>query len=199
MENGSNFDAIYLDFQKAFDKADIGLILHRCREKGITGNLGIWILDYLSDRKQAVIANDEISDICKVISGVPQGSILGPLLFLILIDNIDDKVRKSSTSIFADDTKATAEINSIEEAITLQEDLEILYEWSEENNMVFNGLKFECIKYGTNELLKTQYDYIDPTNSNSIMDKPVIRDLGIQMDLSGQFETHIHSFFYKNQ
>lgn len=57
--------------------------------------------------------------------------------------------------------------------------------------MVFNGLKFECIKYGTNELLKTQYDYIDPTNSNSIMDKPVIRDLGIQMDLSGQFETHI--------
>lgn len=141
LENGSNFDIIYLDFQKAFDKADIGLVLHRCREKGITGDLGIWILDYLSNRRQAVISNNEISEICEVISTVPQGSILGPLFFFILIDNIDENITKLSASIFADDTKATSEIKTIEDAISLQNDLTVLYEWSEVNNMAFNGLK----------------------------------------------------------
>ena len=66
-------DVILLDFQKAFDKADFGLMLYRCKEKGIFGKLGVWLDNYLKNRKQAVIANDEISVILEVKSGMPQG------------------------------------------------------------------------------------------------------------------------------
>ena len=88
MENGYNIDSIYLDFQKAFDQSDFGVIMSRCLEIGITGDIGAWIYNYLIQREQYVIVNNEISRVAHVRSGVPQGSVLGPLLFLILIDSI---------------------------------------------------------------------------------------------------------------
>ena len=86
MEVGVNIDSVYLDFQKAFDKASHNIILRRCKQKGIDGNLGIWLGNYLVNRKQIVIANNVATNELTVQSGVPQGSILGPILFLILID-----------------------------------------------------------------------------------------------------------------
>ena len=73
LESKVNIDSIYLDFQKAFDKADHHIIAKRCEEKGITGLLGKWILNYLSDRTQRVIAKNEVSEELTVVSGVPQG------------------------------------------------------------------------------------------------------------------------------
>ena len=90
LENGSNMDSIYLDFQKAFDQSDFGVILNRCKKIGITGNIGSWLHNYLIDRKQYVIVNNDIARVTQVRSGEPQGSILGPLLFLILIDSISN-------------------------------------------------------------------------------------------------------------
>ena len=191
IENNCNVDVILLDFQKAFDKADFGLILHRCKSKGIYGKLGIWLENYLHNRKQAVIENDQISKTLEVESGVPQGSILGPLLFLLLIDNIGDEAENSAISIFADDTKASKKIASIEDAESLQNDLNALYTWSEHNNMAFHGLKFECLKFGNQRELADQYDYIDSTGANPIREAQNVRDLGIYIDAGGSFDYHI--------
>ena len=92
MEEGGNVDTVYLDFSKAFDKVDIGILCHKLRELGIHGNLAIWIFNFLTNRKQAVIANGAKSSVSTVDSGVPQGTVLGPLLFLIMINDIDKDI-----------------------------------------------------------------------------------------------------------
>ena len=146
LESGHNVDTVYLDFSKAFDKVDKGILAKRMKEMGIHGKLGEWIFNFLSGRNQIVIANGTKSSPSEVISGVPQGTVLGPLLFLILIDSIGQSDIDCIISLFADDTrltKYTKEENNIEK---FQEDLETIYQWSNYNIMVFNGTKFEVLK-----------------------------------------------------
>ena len=104
LETGENIDVIYLDFLKAFDKVDIGILLRKAKALGISGKLGRWIHSFLTGRQQVVLVNGKKSKISDVISGVPQGTVLGPLLFLIYISDISDGV-KSSIKVYVDDTK----------------------------------------------------------------------------------------------
>ena len=154
LKNGSNLDSIYLDLQKAFDQSDFGVILERCKNIGITGDIGSWIHNYLIDRDQYVIVNYDISRVAQVRSGVSQGSAFGLLLFLILIDSISNMNLSCSLGIFADDTKAIRKIANNVDAQELQADLNQLYIWAENNDMKFNGDKFESIKHGDNKELK---------------------------------------------
>merc|ERR1712215_393203 len=89
LEDGDNVDVIYLDFSKAFDKVDFLVTFHKIKHLGITGRLGKWIYSFLTGRTQTVIVNGAKTDTSEVNSGVPQGSVLGPLLFLILLGDID--------------------------------------------------------------------------------------------------------------
>ena len=133
--------------------------MNRCKTIGITGDIGKWIYNYLIEREQFVIVNNDISKVAYVRSGVPQGSVLGPLLFLILIDSISQVNLKCNLGIFANDTRAIHEIASMTDAQDLQADLNQLYIQAEQNNMKFNGDKFETIKHGNNKELKDNYKY----------------------------------------
>ena len=83
MENGHTADVIYLDFAMAFDKVDHGLLIKKLKLVGVGGSVLKWIYDFLSDRKQVVTVEGELSEKKEVVSGVPQGSVLGSLLFII--------------------------------------------------------------------------------------------------------------------
>ena len=123
LEMGYNVDVVYLDFAKAFDKVDHNILLHKLKSHGINGKTLRWIQAFLEKRTQKVVVNGKLSSPHQVISGVPQGSVLGPLLFLILIGDIDENTMHSLISSFADDTRATKGLKEETDAASLQNDL----------------------------------------------------------------------------
>ena len=128
LEQGIPVDTVYLDFAKAFDKVDHYCLLQKLSDTGIGGKLGRWIHSFLTDRKQSVLVNNHFSEDVEVVSGVPQGSVLGPLLFVIMINDIDNTVKQAKVRCFADDTRATAGVGDVKQASLLQSDLEAIYE-----------------------------------------------------------------------
>ncbi len=114
----------------------------------MTGNLLRWIKNWLTDRKQRVVINGEHSDWLGVNSGVPQGSVLGPLLFLVYIDDLEDDIL-SKLSKFADDTKVAGVVDSLEQSQKLQMDLARLGEWAQKWDMEFNVDKCKVMHIGT--------------------------------------------------
>src|SRR5260221_1084505 len=125
VDQGHPVDVIYLYLQKAFDKVPHERLLLKLKAHGITGEIAIWIRAWLRDRQQRVILNNEKSDYRAVKSGVPQGSILDPLLFLVYINDLDEGIL-SKVLKFADDTKLVAKIASNEDIAKLRHDLETL-------------------------------------------------------------------------
>ena len=166
-------------------------MLRVIKQLGVCGNLHNWIKSFLLGRTQRVMVNGHLSDAASVKSGVPQGSVLGPLLFLILISDIDKDIVDSFLSSFADDTRIGKSVSSEEDASGLQGDLNKVYEWATLNNMSFNNSKFELLRYGLNTDLKdgTSYESLD---GSQIETKTHVKDLGVIMSNSGSFSEHIN-------
>jgi ribonuclease P/MRP protein subunit RPP40 len=197
LESGANCDVVYLDYAKAFDKVDIGILMERMKTKGISGKIGRWILNWLSGRVQAVLAEGGISSSSSVTSGVPQGSVLGPLLFLIMIDSIASCGISGWLSIFADDTRVARAIPDTAAAECLQDDLDRVYSWKDTANMEFNEDKFEALQYGSQTNLKVAYNYLTPNSMNVIEFKDSLKDLGVTMSADGKFDLHIDNVVRK--
>ena len=128
--NKSVLDVIYFDFSKAFDTVPHRRLITKLKAYGIHGKILQWIEDFLKDRTQIVKVNGENSHFISVISGIPQDSVLGPVLFLIYINDLPDLV-KSNVLLFADDTKILREIKSKEDLLVLQSDISALEDWSQ--------------------------------------------------------------------
>ena len=121
-------DLIIMDFAKAFDKVPHKRLLHKLEYYGIRGSTHKWINSWLSGRTQQVVLDGQASDPVPVLSGVPQGSVLGPILFLIFINDLLDNIR-SSVHLFADDCVLYRNIHSLQDCLALQEDLTSLGHW----------------------------------------------------------------------
>ena len=135
LDGGSSVDMVYLDFSKAFDKVDHGILLHKLKALGITGNLGIWFYNFLTNQSHFVRFPCGISADSPVLSGVPQGTVLGPLLFLIRIADINKDVSKSNLIRFADDTRIYTKIRDVSDCNLLQQDLNHINDGASTNNM----------------------------------------------------------------
>ena len=126
-----------------------------------------------------------------MISGVPQGTVLGPVLFLLIIDSLGDLNLEASIMSFADDSKITMPINNIEDALKLQKCLKKLDNWQLDNNMCFNVSKFNVLQMGKPHEMKTEYNYITPGNNNIISPCDVVRDLGVLINDNGTYSEHV--------
>ena len=145
---GKRLDTIFLDFAKAFDKVDHNILLEKVKKHKIGGKIGLWISEFLRGRKFRVVANGCMSREEDVISGVPQGTVLAAILFVIMISDIDENVKKCIVRSFADDTRINKKISNDEDKELMQKDLETIYKWARENKMKFNESKFEQMAHG---------------------------------------------------
>ena len=137
MAGGRQTDILILDFAKAFDRVNHSLLAHKLQYYGIQGALNLWISDFLEDRRQAVVINGARSEFVDVQSGVPQGSVLGPCLFLVYINDMPDLLT-SSVRLFADDTAAYDTVTAHEDQTQLQYNLDQLVMWEKRWDMLFH-------------------------------------------------------------
>ena len=150
LDRGMQTDALILDFQKAFDKVPHQRLLEKLKYYGIRGNILKWIAQWLTSRTQSVVVDGESSRPAHVKSGVPQGTVLGPLMFLIYINDIADNI-SSGTNIrlFADDCLLYRVIKSSTDTDILQKDLSSLMDWAEKWQMSFNSSKCKTLRITT--------------------------------------------------
>lgn len=189
LEHDKSADVVHLDFSAAFDKVDHGILLHKIRQLGISGRLGVWLHSFLTGREQHVAVDGAVSAASMVVSGVPQGTVVGPLLFLIHINDINEYIQYSSVASFADDTRIMKEITSPVDSEMLQNDLSSLYDWAKNNNMSFNNNKFEHISYSKKSNISCTH-YLAQDGS-PIETTQYVRDLGVTFSSDCSFSVHI--------
>ena len=136
LENKQPVNVVYLDYKKAFDSVPHERLLVKLHAYGIRGNLLLWIRSFLTNRKQRVVINGKSSNLAPVISGIPQGSVLGPILFLIYVNDLPE-VARSKLKLFADDTKLYKSIKYVVDEEILQTDLNSLMGWSKSWQLPF--------------------------------------------------------------
>ena len=190
-DKGLIIDEIFLDFAKAFDKVPHQRLLLKLRKYGIDGNLLCWIESFLGSRKQYVRIKNIVSDEGSVNSGVPQGSVLGPILFLLYINDLPTFI-KSKAKLFADDTKIYRVIRSIYDADILQEDLNSLIDWCKEWRMFFNAAKCHVIHFS-----KKNPNYLYHINGRLIEAPKTEKDLGVVISQDLQPREHIKGVISK--
>ena len=185
---GGVVDTIYFDFAKAFDTVPHQRLIKKLKAYGINGNILNWITAFLTNRTQIVKVNGTKSYPASVLSGIPQGSVLGPILFILYINDLPDEI-SSEAYLYADDTKIFRQIMKREDAILLQSDIHQLELWSKKWLLQFHPKKCTILTLGKfNNIRYThRYNLNDCELEHVFMQK----DLGVIIDFDLKFEEHI--------
>ena len=201
MNKGEVTLAAFLDYSKAFDTVDYKILLTKLRRIGFSNKAAMLMLSYLSDRRQFVEIDDKKSDFGTVLFGVPQGSILGPVLFNLYTVDLQDNVDGGNTNQYADDTtnyEHCKPVNIPATIINMTLSLDQLKQWSTSNNLAFNNKKTKIMLFSTSRMGKL-HDLMNPNHATfhiHHMDQRIERItvyklLGIQFDQNLNWETHI--------
>ena len=177
LDEGAPVDVVYFDFSKAFDKVSHSRLVNKLNNYGIVGSVRDWVSGWLSDRFQRVVVNGKVSSWESVLSGVPQGSVLGPLLFLIFIDDIDEGLGAKCLK-FADDTKIIGRVESEEDRAGIQRDIDRLGKWGDDWEMSFNVGKCKVLHLGGRKNPCSSYKL----NGEDIQEVGKEKDLGVIVD-----------------
>lgn len=181
VDNGERVDVVYLDFQKAFDKVPHKRLIMKIEALGVPSEIVQWIRDWLTNRRQRVVIKGEYSDWSVVKSGVPQGSVLGPLLFVIYVNDMDEGLSNKMLK-FADDAKVVGKVSTQEGIDDMRRDLVKLNDWSHKWQMTFNIEKCKVMHIGSKN--RGEIYSIEGRKLQEVMEE---KDLGVIVtnDLKG--------------
>ena len=187
--HGRQIDAIVMDFSKAFDKVAHDRLLYKLDKYGVHRKTAIWIKDFLSGRTQKVVLDGHCSQNVPVTSGVPQGSVLGPILFLIFINDISQGI-SSQMRLFADDTIIYRQISTHSDSEALQEDLKTLENWSRVWQMEFHPSKCQTLHI-TRSRKPQQFQYT--LYNESLEQVDTAKYLGVYITTDLRWNTHVQA------
>lgn len=195
INNRSQIDAIFLDFSKAFDVVPHPALITKLSAIGIHGKTVSWIKNYLENRRQCVVVNDIMSDYLNVFSGVPQGSVLAPLLFLIYINDIQSCVQPHiQMRLFADDCVVYTTVNTREDQVKLNDSLAAIQNWCDIWGMKLNATKTTCISF-THKKNALQFTYT--INNIPLRKCDEVTYLGVTLTTKLNWEPHINNIYNK--
>ena len=192
LDRGNKLDALYIDLAKAFDSVSHMKLVHKLNCIGIKGTLNLWFQNFLSDRLQCVRVGNNVSSLETVVSGIPQGTILGPLLFIVYVNDMVDVVRTNKISLYADDSKLYGISNTVEDCETIKEDLILMKEYLDLWQLKVNIEKCEILSFGNNNDLN---EYV--LDGNIIEQKNCAKDLGLYISKDLSFRRH-YSIIIRN-
>ena len=187
LNTNKQHDLAVLDFSKAFDRVPHRRLLAKLHHYGIRGHTLKWIEAFLTDRTQKVIVDGATSEPAPVVSGVPQGSVLGPILFLVFINDLPLEV-SSKTRLFADDCVVYREINHMQDCTALQEDLDKLASWEKKWGMSFHPEKCSILRVyrKRNPII---YDYT--LKGHKLVSEQQTKYLGVHISQNLSWKYHI--------
>ena len=186
IENGYDIDCIYVDFMKAFDTVPHKRLIVKMKCYGIVDPILGWVESFLSNRTQYVSVNGKCWELKAVTSGIPQGSVLGPILFVIYINDLPDVVNKY-LYLFADDSKIFNNIKCEKDVEDLQKDLDRMSDWSDRWMLKFHPDKRKHMKIGKKSALSRKYKIKGDIVKNEMEEK----DVGVTFDENLIFECHV--------
>eukprot|EP00794_Sanderia_malayensis_P011225 gene11225-12404_t len=188
LDKGGCLDIVYMDFAKAFDKVPHERLVRKRKGLGVTGSVINWIYSFLSGRRQKVVVDGEESTWSDVVSGVPQGSVLGPTLFVCYINDLPEVIH-TTVKIFADDTKVFTDVSTEGGIIELQEDIQRLQDWAKKWQLTYNIDKCKVMHIG---LKNPKNDYVMVRDGEEIkLESTVLeKDLGVNVDDKLKFDRH---------
>ena len=184
-DNGRGTNVVYLDYSKCFDSVCHSKLLFKLSKYGIAGPALTWLGNFLTNRVQSVKVNNTISPSASVMSGVPQGTVLGPILFLLYSADLPAAVSHCKISMYADDTKIYKEITNIQDCLLLQQDLDSITNWAETWQMSLNPDKTKMLNVG-----KSKVSYTYTLNGGAIEQVDHMKDIGVIVQSNLKFTMH---------
>ena len=194
LDAGLQVDTVYTDFRKAFDTVDYDILLQKLSAIGISGSFLAWIRSYLSDRVQVIKIYDKLSAPVNVCSGVPQGSHLGPLLFLLFINDLKDVFQDCKFLMYADDLKIFRTISCGLDSSKMQDDLMRFEQWCTANMMRLNTAK--CVVMRTHRANRVMLSTYRLSNT-PLIDVDEVCDLGVTFSTKLDFRNHYRNIACK--
>ena len=170
LDDGGQIDIIYTDFEKAFDKVPHGCLISKLHSYGIPDSLIRWIESFLCFKKKQIKINKYFSDSRPVLSGIPQGSVLGPLLFnTFIIDQPDVCERLCRIFLFADDAKLYRHVREREDHLALQGGCQSVFDWSRQWNISLNVAECKVLTVAKNKNFVHKFDYGFATGLHTVV------------------------------
>ena len=193
LDKGDQIDAVYMDFMKAFDKVPHNRLMQKIHDYKFNDKVIRWIESFLTNRTQKVKINGSSSESHPVTSGIPQGSVLGPILFVIYINDMPLEV-KNQIYLFADDTKIYTRVKSSSDQTNLQKDLDSLQSWSDTWLLKFHPHKCKAVSISKTDPIVETYHLYDNDGQRVVLDRSRgEKDIGVIVDDKLNFREHMNA------